>query len=386
MWRIRPSPVTARNRGLRYVDAVQSSYQDRFAGGAIGTLSDQLLRFMVAAVRAYGPGVLASADGAGDDAEAALGREALAAVFGAWRSAASLDAVLADLAASPASMDALAALSSLVGDVLDEAPELESALTQELADFYRREFEAGDAAAMADLGDLLRFRGIPEEAQAAYRQAVEAGHTRGLIDLGGLHELLGDPEAARAAYAQAAETGDPDVAAEAQVKLGSMLSYSGRDDSAAEEAFQRAVETRHPVWAAAGLEGLAAIRHRQGDLDGERAIYQHLIDSGDASSSGSALLGLGVLLESQGDVDGARAAYWQLVNSGTPEKQAAHALVSLLNLLRRDGDLDEARAAYGKAAESGNPEAPYGLIVIGQLLSGELSLVGRRPRPSARGC
>lgn len=345
-----------------------ANYQDRFAGGAIGSLSDQLMRFMVAAVRAYGPDVLASPGSAGGDAEAALGREVISAVFGVWRSAGSLHAVLAELAADPANMDALAELSNLVGDVLDEAPELETALTQELAAFYRREFEAGNAGAMADLGDLLRFRGVPREAQAAYRQAVEAGHIHGLIDLARLHEYLRDPRAARAAYERAIETGDPDVSAEAQVRLGSMLAYAGRDDSAAEEAFQHAIETRHPAWAAAGLEGLAAIRHRQGDLDGERAIYQQLIDSGDASSAGSALVSLGVLLESQGDVDGAKAAYWRLVNSGTPKKWAAHGLVSVLNLLRREGNLDDARAAYGKAVETGNPDAPYGLVVIGQLL------------------
>lgn len=344
-----------------------ANYQDRFAGGAIGSLSDQLMRFMVAAVRAYGPDVLASADSAGGDAEAALGREVLSAVFGAWRSAGSLDAVLADLAAHPANADALAALTNLVDEALDEAPELETAFTQELAGFYRREFETGRPQAMADLGDLLQFR-APQEAQAAYWQAVAAGHIHGLIDLARLHEYLGDLKAARATYHRAIETGDPDVSAEAQVELGSMLADAEHDDVAAEDAFQQAAKSRHPAWAAAGLGGLAAVRHRQGDLAGERAIYQQLIDSGDASSAGSALVSLGVLLESQGDTGGAKAAYWRLVNSGTPKKWAAHGLVSLLNMLRRDSNLDEARAAYRKAVETGNPDAPYGLIVIGQLL------------------
>jgi hypothetical protein len=88
---------------------------------------------MVATVRAYGPDVLTAADTAGGDAEAALGCEVMSALFGAWRSAGSLHGVLAELAANPANIVALAKLSNLVCDVLDEDPELETALAQKLA-------------------------------------------------------------------------------------------------------------------------------------------------------------------------------------------------------------------------------------------------------------
>jgi len=323
--------------------------------------------FLQAALEFYGQAVLASAEAGGGDSAAELGYRLIWEILGGEDAARSLRAVLAEPAGRQQD-DAATKLHDWVSNLLEADPATEAAAAELMSAFYEREFEAGRADAMVDLGDLLLAQGRRPEALAAYRKAVDRGHLHALIPLARLHyDERRDAVGAKAAYQEAIDAVDPDVSAEALVLLGYQLARPHRDYAAAMEAFSRAIETGHPHWSLAGLRGQAYVLEQQGDLDGARAIYQQVTDAEDAGQAAQALVSLGKLLESQGDAVGAKAAYWRVLDS-TAASWAAHGLTNLVNLLEREGDLDGAQAAYGKAMETRNRDAPYALAVIGQLL------------------
>ncbi len=155
------------------------------------SLSEQAVSFMAAAAAAYGPRALAPHAEAAPDTPEALGRSLLRMVPG--------DPVpLADFLASPADPARRAELEDWLYDALDEQPGLRAAMTTALTGYSRRRAAAGDARALADLGDLLSWQDEFEAARDAYQQAVDLGHDRALLSLASLvRECLGDADGAR---------------------------------------------------------------------------------------------------------------------------------------------------------------------------------------------
>jgi tetratricopeptide (TPR) repeat protein len=350
-------------------------------------MSEQIAGFMEAAIMSYGTAVLTATDGQGGGPDAEFGRRLIWEVVGGKDLAGSLHAVLAEPSGRPEDDDVFSRLEDWVSDVLDADPVLVAAAAQMLAAFYQHQFEAGHAAAMADLGRLLLAQGKEQEARAACRQAADAGHLHALIMLARLDRAdRRDPDGVRAAYQEAIDCADPDVSAEAQVDLGRLLLRAYHDYAGATAAFQRAVEAGRPFWALTGMRGLASVLHQQGDLDGERAVYEQMIDAGDPWWTANALVSLAKLLESQRDAAGAKAAYWRVLDESPSTgwhahghgDWTAHALINLVNLLQWDDDLDGARAAYRKAAQTGNRGASYALVVIGRLLEARGDTAGAR--------
>jgi tetratricopeptide (TPR) repeat protein len=114
-----------------------------------------------------------------------------------------------------------------------------------------------------------------------------------------------------------------------------------------------------------------------GDNDGARQAFERVIDTGHpvwASSSGDDLAWM--LLEA-GDRDGAREHYQRVVQSG-PNGRAEGALSSLIGLLRDDDDLDGLRALYDTALATSNSSAPDVMEAIGRLLEKRGDTAGAR--------
>ena len=160
------------------------------------SLSEQATLYMVAAVRMYGDAVLSAAHRPDTDAGVALGQRLMCRVFGARDPGGQLPKVVQDVIARFGDgRGAPAELEGYVYEALLDDPDLEAVISQELITFYEREIAAGNARAMAELGDLLRSQEDPAGARAAYQRAIEAGNAHALIDLARLlRGDLGDAE------------------------------------------------------------------------------------------------------------------------------------------------------------------------------------------------
>ena len=334
------------------------------------SLSEQAVSFMAAAAAAYGPRALAPHAEAAPDTPEALGRSLLRMVPG--------DPVpLADFLASPADPARRAELEDWLYDALDEQPGLRAAMTTALTGYSRRRAAAGDARALADLGDLLSWQDEFEAARDAYQQAVDLGHDRALLSLASLvRECLGDADGARACLHRAIGSGDPDVAAEGMVDLGGQLCSAG-DMTGGRAAFQDAIATGHPTWAPEAMMGLGHWLSMRGDRDGALAAYQQAIDSGRADLAGRAWFSVGKLLYRQGDLSQAESVLRRLVDSQDPD-WSEPARFELINVLREQDDIDGLRAAAGEAAEAARPETPYAFVVIGEMLEDRGDAEGAR--------
>lgn len=200
--------------------------------------SEQVSGFVEAALESYGPAVPASPKGDGDDSAAELGRRLIWEVLGGQDAARSLQAVVEE-PVRQRERDTASRLYDWVSNLLETDPEVEAAAAESMSAFYRREFEAGRARAMVDLGDLLLAGGRRQEALAAYRHAVDGGHLHALINLARLYyDERRDAEGARDAYQEAIDAGAPDVSAEALVLLGYQLARPHREYAAATEALR----------------------------------------------------------------------------------------------------------------------------------------------------
>jgi TolA-binding protein len=281
-----------------------------------------------------------------------VGRQLLSLIFG-LQGDQGLPDVLAGLARDPGSRQALAELEHQAFEAFEADPAMASEAAAVIAGFYRQRADAGDVAALVELGDFL-YWDEPEAARAAYQEAIDAGHLHAIIDLAKiLQNVLEDEDTALAVYEQAAASEDADVSAEAMYEIA-LAEVPQRDAAAARAAFERVIATRHPVWAAAAMVGLASVLKRRDDLQGAEALYREAIEAGDADWSAHASWALGSLLERKGDVAGAKAAWQRVIDARTPE-WAAPAFTSLVNLLGQQQDADGLRAAHLKGAALGNP-------------------------------
>jgi tetratricopeptide (TPR) repeat protein len=233
----------------------------------------------------------------------------------------------------------------------------------------RQRADAGDVGALVELGDLL-YWDEPHAARAAYQEAIDAGHLPALIGLAKLlANVLEDEETALLALERAAASDDADLRAEAMYEIA-FVQVGHRDAAAARATFEWVIGTRHPVWAAAAMVGLAGTLKRRDDPEGAEALYREAVETGDADWSGNASFALGNLLERKGNVAGAKAAWQRVIDSRTPEWAAA-AFTSLVNLLEQQEDADGLRAAYLNGAALGNPDALYALVRLSGLLENQ---------------
>jgi tetratricopeptide (TPR) repeat protein len=337
-------------------------------------LPDQAMRFVAAAVRVLGPDA-SGGERAGRAVpdEEAPGQQILSLVFG-LRGGQRLPDVLADLARDPDSSQARDELELRMSGAFEADPAMASQAAAVIAAFYRQRADAGDAGALADLGDFL-YWDEPEAARAVYQEAIEAGHRQAMITLARLlYNFLDDEQAALAVLEQAAAGANADLSAEAMHEIASMH-VSNRDEAAARAMFERVIGTGHPVWAAAAMVGLAGVLERSDNPEGAQALYREAIEAGDADWSAHASWLLGDLLESKDDIAGARAAWQRVIDSRSPG-WAGPAFISLVNLLVQQEDADGLRAVYVNGAALDHPDAPYALVQLGQLLENQGDVPG----------
>jgi tetratricopeptide (TPR) repeat protein len=327
-------------------------------------LPEEAVPFMVMAVRVHGWDALRGGDGGrGADSGEAVGQRLLGLVFGLQVGKAH-PGVLDELARDPHSRRALGELTHLVYEAFQADQALASEAAAVIAASYRRRANTGDTEALIELGDFL-YWDEPEAARAAYQEAVEAGHLPAMIGLGRvLSNVLEDEEAAFAVFEQAAASGDADVSAEAMYEIAHATAY--RDVAVRSALLERAIDTRHPAWAAAAMIEMAFLL-KQDDPEGAEALVRRAIREGDADRSAHASALLGDLLERKGEVDEAKAIWERLINSRHAD-QAGAAFISLVNLLTHQEDTDGLRAAYLHGVALDNPEAPVALLQLGQLL------------------
>jgi tetratricopeptide (TPR) repeat protein/methylmalonyl-CoA mutase cobalamin-binding subunit len=121
------------------------------------------------------------------------------------------------------------------------------------------------------------------------------------------------------------------------------------------EAYEWAIDSRHPEAAPNAAAALGVLLQQSGDLAGARAAYQLAIDSGHSDAAPRASVSLGILCELAGDRDGARLAYQFAVDSGHVGA-ASMALFQLGALREQDGDLQAARGFYERAFELGQED------------------------------
>jgi tetratricopeptide (TPR) repeat protein len=275
---------------------------------------------MLAALRAFGPAVLASGDDDVTPADrpaipdrAVVGRRLAQLVFGVAPGDGrelppALAAVLADFDSELARAD----LEDQSYKALRTDPATADAAAAVIAAFYRRQATGGDPRALVELADFLRWD-EPEAARTAYQQALGSG------DAG----LLESP----------AETG------------------------AAEDLYRRAIEAADSHWSACAAVELGQLLARAGDVTGARAAWQPVIESADAHWATWAFDYLVDLLRDQHDLAGLRAAYQQAAAVRNPE--APYALDVLGQELNQLGDIPGAHAVWQQAIDAGYRNADW---------------------------
>jgi tetratricopeptide (TPR) repeat protein len=331
------------------------------------------MQFVAAAARV--PGTDRLSDGQADLAglsREAVGRQLLSLIFRPQDDQ-SLSDMLAVLARDPGNRQAMADLQHQALEAFETDPTIASEAAGVIAAFHRQRADAGDVKALIELGDFL-YWDQPEVARAAYQEAIDAGHLHAQIDLAKvLRNVLDDEEGALAVYEEAADSRDADLSAEAMYEIAFVRVFQ-HDAAAARAMFERVIDTRHPVWTAAAMVGLAGQLERR-DPEGAEALYREAAEAGDAEWSAHASWVLGNLLKRKGDAAAAKTAWQRVIDSRSPE-WAAPALVHLANLLEDEGDADGLRATYLNGAAAGNPDALYALLHLGQLLEAQGDPVG----------
>jgi tetratricopeptide (TPR) repeat protein len=266
------------------------------------SLFEQVTPYMAAAVRVYGPMALSADAGMDSDSAVTLGWRLLREIFGTQAADGQLPAAIEALIIDPEDDGVRDALEREVHKALSRDPRLETVVGQALAGFLDQEIAAGSTDAMVSLGDLLRWQGDSEGAQAAYQRAIDCGDAHAMIDMARLlRGDLGDAEGARAWFQRAIDSGHDEIALEATVDLGQLLMAFQHDAEGARTAFERAISSRHAEWAPAAMVSLARLLQKNGDIAGAQAAYQQAIDSGNDDWAAEASAFLATMLRQKGD-------------------------------------------------------------------------------------
>ena len=137
------------------------------------------------------------------DAAAELGRRLLARFQEPAAGGAGLRGPLAYLTSDPESVRARKAVRQRIRRMLAADQGLAVEAGQMVAGFLTEVTAAGDAEALADLGDLLRDQGDADAVRAACQQALDSGNPEAGYALTVLGQVLreqGDADGARAAF------------------------------------------------------------------------------------------------------------------------------------------------------------------------------------------
>lgn len=189
------------------------------------SVTDHAMRYMLAAVRAFGTDVLSGRPAADSGLPEPVGRELFRLIFADRAQPDDLDRQLAALARDPDDDAAQDMLEGLVSEAIDDDQGVAHAVLEMLTVFYQRQGHVGNTQALADLGDMLYWEDDFDGAKAAYQQAISAGRHEALIGMAFLYRRAG---AARACLDQAMTVGDPGLTAQALVTLGTVGQRSGR--------------------------------------------------------------------------------------------------------------------------------------------------------------
>jgi tetratricopeptide (TPR) repeat protein len=328
--------------------------------------SDHAMRYMLAAVRAFGADIWPERPAADSGQPEAVGGELFRLIFADRTRRAELGRQLAVLAGDPDDKAARDTFEGLISEAVDDDPAAANAAIETLAAFYRRQGEAGNPRALADLGDLLYWEDDVGGARAAYQLAIDGGWTEAFIGMADLHRRARDYATARACLDEAIKVGDAGLTAQALGTLALVLAEDG-DADAAESALRRAIDTGHPDWAPAAMSSLGHSRARRGDPEGGRSAFRQAIDTGHREWASEARFSLAGLLTDEGDRPGAREQYQRLVEMAH-EHWSSLAAEQLIPQLQEDGDVDGLRELHRTAAERNNWSAPEALVAVGHLL------------------
>jgi tetratricopeptide (TPR) repeat protein len=206
------------------------------------------------------------------------------------------------------------------------------------------------AKAALYLGYLLQYRADAAGAERAYRTALDTPTSDpsvvalSAIRLGEILSETGRTDRAEETYRKAISAGDPTLVPSAQLRLGAVLEALGKDLDAA-NAYRDAIGFREPETAPKAAIDLAALLTRQGDPENVRSVYDEVIESGSLAA-----LNIGELLEAKGDLAEAEHAYRR--GSQLEHPDAPDAAIRLGDLLRRQKDYSGAEAAYRQAIQS----------------------------------
>jgi TolA-binding protein len=208
-------------------------------------------------------------------------------------------------------------------------------------------------AAAAELASALAAHGGQQAARAALERlgmasnaqlAARAAYLLGML----LSEWGEDEPAAQAALEQAAASGIAAVAPAAMVNLGVLLAR--RDDPGQVAWFARAADSGDSEIAPYAALYLASWYQEQGDLVRTRDAYQQAIDHRHPDASPRAAYLLGRLQHSQGQVEEAWTAWQQAVDARHPRYSVLAAL-ELGDMLMRRGNWQHAKAAWQQAGQ-----------------------------------
>jgi tetratricopeptide (TPR) repeat protein len=235
-------------------------------------------------------------------------------------------AELRRVAAGDEPMVVAAALFNL-GNALEDNDDLAGALDayEKAADIRQPRF-SGQAA--INLGVILAKQMDVRGAHAAYRLAVEVGDpddvakgNRMLALLAGLGEL--DEVHARA---QELDLSDPDLIGESALFAGQQFLQDG-NLQAAIRAFEKAMDTAHPIHAPEGAAWVAVAFHQMEGMRGAKTAIGQLSEIGRPDLTPRAWFMFGCRLVNGGRLKDVERLWKQLITSGgdVPQRQSADA-------------------------------------------------------------
>ncbi|MDL4818541.1 serine/threonine-protein kinase [Actinomadura opuntiae] len=212
---------------------------------------------------------------------------------------------------------------------------VEEADPREAEQWYRRAANAGHPAAMSNLGVLLRSSGHGKEGLRWYRRAAEAGHVGAMFNLAlVLHE--NKPQEAVHWYRRAADAGD----VQAMTNLGGLLEDCGHGEEAA-LWYRRAAEAGSTK--AMYNLGLALEETRPQEAE-------HWYRRGGEAGDPDAMNSLGLLLRHSGRREEAEQWYRRAISAGSTSA------MNNLGVLVEETDPQEAMRWYRHAAEAEDSE------------------------------
>ena len=165
----------------------------------------------------------------------------------------------------------------------------------------------------------------------------------------------GEKQAAQDYFERAVQTGHRNWAPYAQVDMGLVRAYEG-DIAGARELLDPIIESRHPTESARAADLMGDVLLGAGEISGAEEAYHRAIDLEQPLWSAVAMTDLAELRAQQGAIEEAIRLLQSVIDGGDPNvgPMAADKLGTLL--LIQAEDIEGARAAYQRAIDSGHPD------------------------------